>query len=104
MTGFSLGDQLPREVVCRGSRRISASAEQVWAVIGDLESPVIGGAMIERIEVRGTGEGALRRLVLPGGAAVEEVIEEYDPAQRRYTYRVLDCGPTPMSRYLGVAE
>jgi len=98
------GDALPRAVLCRANRRIPAGADQVWRVVGDLGSAVIGGGMIERVDVSGTGAGAVRRLILPGGAVVEEAIEEYDADQRRYTYRMLDCGPLPMGRYLGVAE
>lgn len=104
MSNSKPGDVLPRAVLCRANRRIPASADQVWGVVGDLGSAVIGGGMIERVEIRGSGAGAVRRLVLAGGAAVEEVIEEYDADQRRYTYRMLDGGPLPMCRYLGVAE
>ena len=98
------GDVLPRAVLCRGNRRIPASAAEVWDVVGDLSGTVVGGGMIEQVAMSGTGVGAVRRLTLVGGAAVEEFIEEYDADQRRYTYRMLDCGPFPMCRYLGVAE
>jgi hypothetical protein len=97
-------DFFPRQVVARHSTFINASAEQVWRIVGDVGSNVVGAGLIERIEVIGSGTGAVRRLYLHGGAIVEERIEHYDDQGRRYIYRITDAGPTGLARYLGLVE
>jgi hypothetical protein len=94
----------PLRLKCRDTVRISASADAVWAVVGDLTSLVPGGGAVERIDVDGSGAGAIRTFHLPGGATVVERIERHDPANRLYTYRILDSGPLPCADYLGAAE
>jgi carbon monoxide dehydrogenase subunit G len=89
---------------CSESVRIAASADAVWAVVGDLASLVPGGGMVERADVEGEGAGAIRTFHLPGGAQVVERIESHDPPQRRYTYRIVDSGPLPFTDYVGAAE
>lgn len=89
---------------CRDTVRIGASAEAVWAVVGDLASLVPGGGIVERIDVDGEGAGAIRTFHLPGGATVVERIESHDPAARLYSYRILDSGPLPFADYVGAAE
>lgn len=101
---LTLADLLPRQVHCQQARRLEVEADALWAVVGDLASPVPGGGMIERVELDGTGAGAIRTFHLPGGARIVERIEDYDPAQRRYAYRILDAGPLPVANYLGKAE
>ena len=101
---ISLADLFPRQVRCHVSRRIEVPAELAWAVVGDIGSTIPGGEMIERVEVEGSGEGAVRTYHLRGGGAVVERIEEYDPSARRYVYRITDFGPFPMARYLGTSE
>jgi carbon monoxide dehydrogenase subunit G len=83
--------------------RIEASAEAVWAVVGDIASLVPGGKTVERIEVEGSGAGATRTFHLPGGARVIERIETHDPRLRRYSYRIVDPGPLPFASYRGAA-
>ena len=97
-------DQTPTRIQCRETVRIGASADKVWAVVGDLASLVPGGGMVERIDVAGEGAGAIRTFHLPGDATVTERIEHHDPAARRYSYRILDFGPLPFADYLGAAE
>jgi hypothetical protein len=89
---------------CSDTVRIAASADAVWAVVGDLASLVPGGGMVERIDVEGEGAGAIRTFHLPGGATVVERIESHDPARRCYSYRILDSGPLPFADYVGAAE
>lgn len=89
---------------CSLTVRIAATADAVWAVVGDLASPVPGGGMVDRIDMAGEGAGAIRTFHLPGGATVVERIEDYDPARRFYSYRILDSGPLPFADYAGAAE
>lgn len=88
---------------CSDTVRIGTSADAVWAVVGDLASLVPGGGMVERVEVEGKRVGAVRTFHLPGGARVVERIESHDPSLRRYTYRIIDSGPLPLTDYLGTA-
>jgi hypothetical protein len=94
----------PRQVNCTRTERLPVSADEAWAIVGDLGSNVIGAGMVERVEVSGSGTGAIRTFHLPGGARVIERIESYDAAGRRYVYRIIDSGPLPMARYVGMAE
>ena len=89
----SLGDLFPRQVNCQRAVQLSVSADEAWAVVGDIGANVIGAGMIERVEVTGSGTGAVRVFHLPGGATVSERIEEYDPKNRYYIYRIVDSGP-----------
>lgn len=94
----------PARLQCSHTVRIPATADAVWAVVGDLASLVPGGGMVERIDVDGEGAGAIRTFHLPGGARVVERIESHDPARRLYSYRILDSGPLPFADYVGTAE
>lgn len=97
-------EYFPRSINCSRSIRIPVAADLVWEVVGDIASPVPGGGAIERIEVQGAGEGAIRTFHLTGGATITERIETHDASDRRYTYRIIDSGPLPYTRYLGAAE
>ena len=96
-------DAGPARLRCSDMVRIPATADAVWAVVGDLASLVPGGGMVERIDVDGEGAGAIRTFHLPGGARVVERIESHDPACRLYSYRILDSGPLPFADYVGAA-
>ncbi len=91
------------DIACTGEALIAADADAVWALIGDLRNMAIMEGMVERLEVDGDGEGATRRLILPGGGVVTEAIERYDNAARSYGYRIVDPGPLPFSDYTGAA-
>ena len=101
---LTAADFLPRAVNCHRALRLAVDADAAWALVGDIGSPVPGGGMIERVEVEGSGAGAIRTFVLAGGACIVERIEDYDPVLRRYVYRVLDPGPMDFAHYLGVAQ
>lgn len=91
-------------IACTGTVRVAADADAVWGLIGDLRSMAIMEGVVERIEVDGDGDGAIRRLFLPGGAVVTEAIVRYDDEARSYTYRILDRGPLPFDNYVGTAR
>lgn len=98
-----IDDVFPRQVAVRRSVTVPVPAGVAWRAVGQLDSLVPGGDMIERVELNGEGEGAIRTYHLAIGGTVVERIERYDPAERIYVYRILDFGPLPMRRYLGMA-
>lgn len=97
-------DLFPREASVRQCVVVPVSAEAAWNAIGQLDSMVPAGDLVERVELDGTGEGAIRTYHLVIGGTVVERIEHYDPAERLYVYRILNAGPLPMRRYLGMAQ
>lgn len=101
---MGLADLFPREVSCHRAIRVPIDAESVWAVVGDIGSPIPGGGVIEGLEIKGAGVGAIRTAHLSGGARIVERIEEYDPVLRRYVYRIIDGGPLDCTHYLGLAQ
>jgi hypothetical protein len=100
----AFADLFPRRVHCHQSVRLERPAAEVWTVVGDLSSLVPGGGAIERVELDGSGGGATRTYHLGGGVRIVERIEEYDPANYYYVYRILDTGPLPCTQYLGLAQ
>lgn len=101
----SLVDTFAYPISVEGALRVPRSADEVWTLIGDLSGAGLIEGMVERVEVSGSGAGAIRSLVLPGDAgAVVERIEEYDAAQRYYIYRVIDSGPVDLASYLALVR
>ena len=100
----TLIDLFPREIVCRHARRLSFDADRVWSLIGDVGEVGIASEFVERIDVEGSGAGAVRSLHARGGFAVRERIEEYSAADRYYVYRVLDPGPLDFTHYVVMAS
>jgi Polyketide cyclase / dehydrase and lipid transport len=100
----SLRDQFERGVMCRHAVRLGADADAVWRLIGDIGSVAIAEGFIERIDVTGSGAGAVRTLHLRDGSIVRERIEEYSAADRYYVYRGLDPGPFDFTHYLAMAS
>lgn len=100
----SLADGFARPLHCQKAVRLSAPADAVWALVGNIGDETIGKGLVERIEVIGEGVGALRLLHLPGGAVLRERIEAYSEADRYYVYRVIDSGPFNFTNYLAMAR
>jgi len=94
----------PRHIHIERSVTLTAGADAVWAVVGDLANTMITEGLAERVEVEGSGAGAVRRFFLPGGISIAERIETFDAAGRSYTYRIFDYGPLPFADYLGRAQ
>lgn len=100
-----LADQFAYPISIEGALRVPRSADELWALLGDLSGAGLIEGMVERVEVVGEGAGAVRSLILPGGAgAVVERIEEYDPAERYYIYRVIDSGPIDLASYIAMVR
>ena len=81
---------------------VSASADEVWALVRDFDGlpswhPAIKASEIEE----GTNHvvGAVRKLTLDGGAVVRERLVTLDDTDRTYTYEFTDPGPMPVRSY-----
>lgn len=100
-----LPDLFPRQVSVTRAVALPVSADAAWAAVGALDSRIPAGDMVDRIDLQGAGEGAIRTYHLAGGAGeVFERIEHYDDSARCYVYRIVDAGPLPFLRYLGMAS
>jgi hypothetical protein len=94
--------------------RIAAPRQVAWEILGDFAATEIAGGICTRIEVDGTGIGAVRTMYIAatwgagytGGAAVSvrERLESYDAAECSMTYRLIDAGPLPFGDYVGTAK
>lgn len=99
-----IADRSRSHIHVERSVALDASADAVWAVVGDLADTLITEGLAERVVVEGSGAGAVRRFFLPGGISIAERIETFEPAARSYTYRIFDYGPLPFADYLGHAQ
>jgi hypothetical protein len=97
-------DQFPRGIVCRHAVRLAADADAVWSVVGNVGDVRVAEEFIERIDVLGSGVGAVRTLHVKGGLRITERIEEYSNEDRYYVYRVLDPGALDFTHYFAVAS
>jgi hypothetical protein len=101
--GTTLFDRFPREIVCRHATRLSVEADRAWSLIGNFGDVRVGSEFIDRIDVEGSGCGAVRTLHVKGGITLRERLEEYSDADRYYVYRVIDPGPLDLTHYLAMA-
>jgi carbon monoxide dehydrogenase subunit G len=85
------------------SERVEATAEQVWDLFRDFGGIQRYSAGFEKVEVEGSGIGAIRTITLPGGAALKERLEAFDDASRRLQYAIVG-GPIPVENYLATIE
>jgi len=81
-------------------RPMSASADQVWAMLRTGERMDRWVPAITLCEVTGSGEGASRRCVLDGHELVER-IESVDDEGRVFQYRILEQSVLPVRDVLG---
>ena len=100
----TLFDQFPREIVCRHAIRLPVDADCAWALVGNFGEARIGAEFIDRIDVEGSGVGAVRTLHVKGGITLRERLEEYSDEDRHYVYRVVDPGPLDFTHYLAMAS
>ena len=85
------------------SERVEASAERVWELFRDFGGVQKFSAGIEKVEVTGSGIGAVRTLSLPGGISLQERLEAFDDRGRRLQYAIV-AGPIPVANYLATIE
>ena len=94
--------------------RIPTSATIAWEVLGDFSLREIAQGICTRVEVEGSGVGAVRTMYIAGtwgdgytGGAevyVRERLEQRDDAERFMSYRLIDAGPLPFADYMGSAR
>ena len=85
------------------SERVEASAEKVWELFRDFGGIQRFTSGFEKVEVTGSGIGAVRTITLPGGALLQERLEAFDERSRRLQYAIV-AGPIPISNYLATIE
>ena len=73
---------------------IGASADAVWALVGDFGGFV--KALGAPVDLEGEGIGTLRTIKFGSRPAVVERLEELDHDAQRITYTILEAGPLPV--------
>jgi carbon monoxide dehydrogenase subunit G len=85
------------------SERVEVSADRVWELFRDFGGIQRFTSGFEKVEVSGSGIGAVRTITLPGGAALQERLEAFDDRGRKLQYAIVG-GPIPVSNYLATIE
>lgn len=86
---------------------ISAAADEVWKFFGwrtedeRLRQLTEMGALPGTVSWSGDQPGATRTILTAGGDQLVERLEALDEANFRYSYRIIEAGPLPVSGYLG---
>jgi len=84
--------------------RIEAPADVVWSFSGNFGDKTLSRGYVERVEVTGSGVGALRTYHLReeiGKGHVVERLERLDERDRILEYSMVDNGPVPWTGYRG---
>ncbi|AZI35126.1 hypothetical protein NT2_08_01070 [Caenibius tardaugens NBRC 16725] len=79
-------------------RELNAPVDAVWDVVSDFGnvSWAMPGA---KVDVIGEGPGMIRRLHMPDGGSVEEVLETRDATARSFSYTIPGDMPMPVSNF-----
>ena len=89
---------------------IAATVEEVWKFFGwrmedeRLRQLTAMGALPGTVSWSGDHPGATRTILTADGDQVVERLEALDEANFRYSYRIIEAGPLPVSGYLGQVE
>ena len=89
---------------------IAATVEEVWKFFGwrtedeRLRQLTEMGALPGTISWSGDQPGATRTILTTDGDELVERLEALDEANFRYSYRIIQAGPLPVSGYLGHVE
>lgn len=82
------------------SVEIAAPPDAVWARIRNFDGLASWHPAVESSEAtEGNTPESLRTLHLKGGGTVVERLTKYSDEERRYSYRMVDPGPIPVSNY-----
>jgi len=93
---------MPTEV--RVCEEIAAPAARVWALMrafGDVTQWLEG---LESCQLEGDGIGAVRTITMPGGLRIQERLESFDDAGRRFQYAIVGKSPLPLRDYLSTVQ
>ena len=85
------------------SERVEATADKVWELFRDFGGIQRFSSGFEKVEVTGSGIGAVRTITLPGGVALQERLEAFDDRGRKLQYAIVG-GPIPVANYLATIE
>ena len=89
---------------------IAATVEEVWKFFGwriedkRLQQLTEMEALPGTVSWSGDQLGATRTIATADGGQLVERLEALDEANFRYSYRIIDSGPLPVSGYLGQVE
>ena len=79
---------------------INAAPEAVWAVVKDFDKLQAWHPAVESsTATQGNAVDSERTLVLKGGGKVVEKLESWSEADRKFSYRMREAGPIPVSNY-----
>lgn len=108
LAAFTLTASLSAAALAHGPTRqkvvetisINAPADAVWARIKNFDSlKDWHPAAAESAADKGNTEGSVRLVKLKGGGELVETLENYNDAARKYSYRLKDGSPLPVSNY-----
>lgn len=79
---------------------IKAPPDMVWTKIRDFGGLHAWHPAVEKaVADKGSAVGSVRTLTLKGGGNIVEELESYSDTERRFSYRMKDPGPVPVSNY-----
>lgn len=78
---------------------LDASPQEVWAVIGNFDSPHTWHPGIVSSETVHDGAARFRHLTLGDGSKLVERLDSHDDVARQYVYSIVDAGAMPIRNY-----
>lgn len=80
---------------------IDASADKIWAAIGNFQDMSWHPAVVKTEGTGGNDQGAKRTLTLKGGGTIEEALTVYKGEQKAYFYEItnVDVKVLPVTNY-----
>jgi carbon monoxide dehydrogenase subunit G len=87
----------------RIEEEIRATADAVWPVVSDFGGITRFMAGLEKVDVSGSGIGAVRTVTVAGGNQLQERLESFDAKARSFSYSVLP-GTLPVQNYLATVK
>jgi len=79
--------------------RLSAPADEVWALVGAFDSLPNWHPAVLSCELGVEDDRMVRRLVVVGGIRVTERLLRHDDAERKYSYAISDGGRLPVADF-----
>lgn len=83
--------------------RINASAANVWEIVRDFNGVAKWIGPVVESTMEGEGVGAVRTVILEGGAEVKERLEALDDDARSLTYSIV-TSPLPIDDYVSTIK
>lgn len=102
-----LGEGPLEQVYITADMSINASAQEVWAIVGDFFNPALGKGFVSHVTAEGEGIGAIRTLHLTDnvvGGQVRERQTGRDDRGMYYAFELVDTGGIPFTDYYASAH